>query len=226
MVKPVYDFSDYEVLDWYEFQNKEYYLIEEVVSLLLGLDWNLCRRYIFEYPDIYEANPEVRKLKSVIDIKKRELEGFEEELPNMLVEYSIKDGFKGSDFGLDKFYTKESIKAFLLKCYPNERPRFLYPDAEPMLPKEDAEKAELRKLRASVKQLQKLVLGLAMHQHDYDPTNKSMFGKAAFEAILQNAEEDFNKKAKAMKKAEIKITLAGETIKKYLEEAYEGVKVK
>lgn len=219
MVKSVSEFSGYEVLDWYDIHTASYFSLEEVACLLLNVNWYEWRNKFSQSTHV-EDSVLIRKFDSALAIKYRELENFAEQYKGVLVEF---------DPGLATyliFYTKESVKAFLLKCYPNERPRFLYPDAVPVLSEDEADRKELRELRDNVKQLQKLVIGIAVDQLDYDPYSspKSMLGMKAIEAMLENAQDKINSEAKANNQPEIKITLSDRTIKKYLVQAYDSLK--
>lgn len=213
------DFLEFEVLDWHPIHQSGDFHLEEVACLMMGLDWTRFKNRISSYPT---GNRPLllERLEATIKIRERELNALADANPGILIECPH-DVLRVCSHYVD--YTKESIKAFLLHCFPNERPHFLYPDAEPTLSEEEATQKELRELRAQVKQLQKLALGLAIDQRDYNPASGTNKGMAQLEAALANAEDDFNRTASPTNKINIK--MGKETIKKYLAQAYEAVKV-
>lgn len=217
------DFAEFEVLDWDSVHKEHFFSLEEVACLMAGLDWHECMSRI-RSPNPTDAPLTIRKLKASIEIKHKELERLAKENPGLLIKRpSISSPYDHVVMiEMHVYYTKESIKAFLLHCFPNERPQFLYPDAEPALSEEEATQKELRELRAQVKQLQKLALGLAIDQHDYNPASSTNRGMVQLEATLANAEYSFNQTASPTNKINIK--MSKETIKKYLTQAYEAVK--
>lgn len=216
------DFSEFEVLDWYPIHQANGFHLEEVACLMMGLDWTRVKNRINNFTSGNKPLS-IERLEATIRIRERELLALDCENPGILIECPapVNDVFVMISPYVD--YTKESIKAFLLHCFPDERPQFLYPDALPPLSEEEATQKELRELRAQVKQLQKLALGLSIDLHDYNPASGTNRGMVQLEATLANAEDSFNRMASPTKK--INIRLGKETIKKYLTLAYEAVKV-
>lgn len=120
------DFSEFEVLDWYPIHQANGFHLEEVACLMMGLDWTRVKNRINNFTSGNKPLS-IERLEATIRIRERELLALDCENPGILIECPapVNDVFVMISPYVD--YTKESIKAFLLHCFPMKGHNFYIP---------------------------------------------------------------------------------------------------